>query len=67
MLERADVVAQHVAGVEVIDRDVEEALDLRAVQVHRQARGRPRRLRCASAQTRARIDTRGSSFLSPLA
>jgi hypothetical protein len=61
-----DGVAQDRAGVQVVDRDAEEALDLGGVQVHGDhpvGAGRS----IASAHTLARIDTRGSSLLSPLA
>ena len=62
----AEVIGQDRHGVEVVDRDLEEPLDLRAVQVHRQDPVGPGRLD-GVGQTRARIETRGSSFLSPLA
>ena len=51
----------------MVDRDLEEPLDLRAVQVEREDPVRPRRLDAVGRRRGARIETRGSSFLSPLA
>ena len=61
-----EVIDQDRHRVEVVDGDLEEPLDLGAVQVHRQDPVGPRRLDAVGADA-ARIDTRGSSFLSPLA
>ena len=63
-LELADRLEQHRRGEQVVDRDVEEALDLRRVQVHASARGRRRRAEIRSATSLAVIGTRGWSFLS---
>ena len=45
----AEVVDEHGHGVEVVDRDLEEPLDLRAVQVHRQHAVGPGRLDAVGA------------------
>ena len=63
---RRDRLAQDRHRVEVVDRHVEEALQLRRVQVHRDHAVDARALDRVGADA-ARIDTRGSSFLSPFA